>query len=152
MGSISFAVMVGECRMKGPVSSSRRPRRSQHGMPVKRTPVLDNVKDLAVASRRACWARKVSSAVGFARALSPCTIRSQAAAITATTVVGVDDPYISPYTDPPLTTVRQPMRQMGRMAMETLLQIFAGAESGHDIKVPGELIVRQSTALPKESK
>jgi len=67
-------------------------------------------------------------------------------------VVGFDDLYISQYTDPPLTTVRQPMRQMGRMAMETLLQIFAGAESGHDIKVPGELIVRQSTAPPKESK
>ena len=65
-------------------------------------------------------------------------------------VVGFDDLYISQYLYPPLTTVRQPMRQMGRMAMETLLRIFAGAESGHDIKVPGELIVRQSTAPPKE--
>jgi DNA-binding LacI/PurR family transcriptional regulator len=65
-------------------------------------------------------------------------------------VVGFDDLYISQYLDPPLTTVRQPMRQMGRLAMETLLQIFAGAESGHDIKVPGELIVRQSTAAPRE--
>ena len=33
-------------------------------------------------------------------------------------VVGFDDLYISQYLDPPLTTVRQPMRQMGRMAME----------------------------------
>jgi DNA-binding LacI/PurR family transcriptional regulator len=66
-------------------------------------------------------------------------------------VVGFDDLYISQYLNPPLTTVRQPMRQMGRMAMETLLQIFAGADSGHDIKVPGELIVRQSTAPPKEN-
>jgi DNA-binding LacI/PurR family transcriptional regulator len=66
-------------------------------------------------------------------------------------VVGFDDLYISQYLYPPLTTVRQPMRQMGRMAMETLLRIFAGAESGHDIKVPGELIVRQSTAPPKEN-
>jgi DNA-binding LacI/PurR family transcriptional regulator len=65
-------------------------------------------------------------------------------------IVGFDDLYISQYLDPPLTTVRQPMRQMGRMAMETLLQIFAGAESGHDIRVPGELIVRKSTAPPKE--
>jgi len=65
-------------------------------------------------------------------------------------VVGFDDLYISQYLNPPLTTVRQPMRQMGRLAMETLLQIFAGAESGHDIKVPGELIVRQSTAPPRE--
>ncbi len=66
-------------------------------------------------------------------------------------VVGFDDLYISEYLDPPLTTVRQPMRQMGRMAMETLLQIFSGADSGHDLKVPGELIVRQSSAPPKES-
>jgi DNA-binding LacI/PurR family transcriptional regulator len=66
-------------------------------------------------------------------------------------VVGFDDLYISQYLNPPLTTVRQPMRQMGRMAMETLLKIFAGAESGIDIKVPGELVVRQSTAPPKES-
>ena len=36
-------------------------------------------------------------------------------------VVGFDDLYISKYLNPPLTTVRQPMRQMGRMAMETLL-------------------------------
>lgn len=70
---------------------------------------------------------------------------------TDISVVGFDDLYISQYLDPPLTTVRQPMRQMGRMAMETLLQIFAGAESGHDIKVPGELIVRESTAPPKEA-
>jgi len=67
-------------------------------------------------------------------------------------VVGFDDLYFSQYLDPPLTTVRQPMRQMGRLAMETLLKIFAGADSGHDIKVPGELIVRRSTAPPKENK
>lgn len=65
-------------------------------------------------------------------------------------VVGFDDLYISQYLDPPLTTVRQPMREMGCMAMETLLHILAKAASGHDIKVPGELIVRASTAPPKE--
>jgi DNA-binding LacI/PurR family transcriptional regulator len=65
-------------------------------------------------------------------------------------IVGFDDLYISQYLDPPLTTVRQPMRQMGRMAMETLLQIFAGADSEHDIRLPGELVVRRSTAAPKE--
>src|SRR6185436_11670956 len=42
-------------------------------------------------------------------------------------VVGFDDLYISHYLNPPLTTLRQPMRQMGNMAMEALLQIFAGA-------------------------
>ena len=64
-------------------------------------------------------------------------------------IAGFDDLYISQYLDPPLTTVRQPMRQMGSMAMDTLLQIIANAKSGHDIAVPGELIVRGSTAPPK---
>jgi len=65
-------------------------------------------------------------------------------------IVGFDDLYISRYLDPPLTTVRQPMRQMGSIAMRTLLDILAEVNSEHDIKVPGELIVRGSTAPPRE--
>src|SRR6476646_1743260 len=65
-------------------------------------------------------------------------------------LVGFDDLPIVRYTDPPLTTVHQPMPQMGRLAMETLLDILAGSNSTHNIKVPGELIVRESTAPPKE--
>ena len=65
-------------------------------------------------------------------------------------LIGFDDLPIVRYTDPPLTTVRQPMPQMGRLAMETLLDILAGSRSNHNIKVPGELIVRGSTVPPKE--
>jgi DNA-binding LacI/PurR family transcriptional regulator len=64
-------------------------------------------------------------------------------------VIGFDDLKIVKYTDPQLTTVRQPMPQMGRLAMETLLDILAGSESNHNVKVPGELIVRGSTAPPR---
>ena len=64
--------------------------------------------------------------------------------------MGFDDLYISHYLNPPLTTVRQPMRQMGRMAMETLLDLLSGGRREHNLKVPGELIVRESTAPPKE--
>jgi DNA-binding LacI/PurR family transcriptional regulator len=67
-------------------------------------------------------------------------------------VVGFDDLYISQYLEPPLTTVRQPMRQMGRMAMETLLHIFDGPHSTHNLRVEGQLVVRQSTAPPKEDR
>ncbi|HTS60397.1 MAG TPA: LacI family DNA-binding transcriptional regulator [Candidatus Acidoferrales bacterium] len=67
-------------------------------------------------------------------------------------VAGFDDLYISQYLEPPLTTVRQPMRQMGRMAMETLLHIFDGPYSTHNLRVEGQLIVRQSTARPKENR
>ena len=67
-------------------------------------------------------------------------------------LIGFDDLYISQYLEPPLTTVRQPMRQMGRMAMETLLHIFDGPHSTHNLRVEGQLIVRQSTAPPKENR
>jgi len=65
-------------------------------------------------------------------------------------IVGFDDLYISRYLNPPLTTVRQPMHEMGRMAMETLLDLLAGGRREHNLKVPGDLIVRESTAPPKE--
>ncbi len=65
-------------------------------------------------------------------------------------VAGFDDLYIGQYLEPPLTTVRQPMREMGRMAMETLLKIFAGESGAHNVRVEGQLIVRGSTAGPKE--
>ena len=65
-------------------------------------------------------------------------------------IAGFDDLYISRYLNPPLTSVRQPMRQMGRMAMETLLDLLSGGRREHNLKVPGELIVRESTAPPKE--
>jgi DNA-binding LacI/PurR family transcriptional regulator len=66
-------------------------------------------------------------------------------------LIGFDDLYIAQYIEPALTTIRQPMRQMGRMAMETLLHLLAGSESAHSIKVPGELIIRESTAPPKKT-
>jgi DNA-binding LacI/PurR family transcriptional regulator len=66
-------------------------------------------------------------------------------------LIGFDDLAIVGYTDPPLTTVRQPMARMGRMAMETLFDILAGSRSNHNLKVPGELVVRESTAPPRAS-
>jgi len=67
-------------------------------------------------------------------------------------VVGFDDLHFSEYLDPPLTTVRQPMPLMGRMAMETLLSLLDGEEIEQSRKVTGELMVRASTAPPKGSR
>jgi len=64
-------------------------------------------------------------------------------------LAGFDDIQLAGYFDPPLTTVRQPTRQMGRLAMETLLALFADPAPEHNIRLRGELIVRQSTAPPK---
>jgi DNA-binding LacI/PurR family transcriptional regulator len=64
-------------------------------------------------------------------------------------LVGFDDLFIASYTQPPLTTVRQPRRKMGRMAMESLLGLMSGQKSAGTISVPAALIVRGSTAPPR---
>ncbi len=65
-------------------------------------------------------------------------------------ITGFDDLFFAKYTAPPLTTVRQPMREMGRMALETLVLLCDGGEPQHNVQARGEVIVRQSTAAPKE--
>jgi len=64
-------------------------------------------------------------------------------------VVGFDDLFIASYTSPSLTTISQPMRQMGRMAMDILIKLFSGLNSKTNIKVQGQLIERESTAPPR---
>ncbi len=64
-------------------------------------------------------------------------------------VTGFDDLFFAAYIEPPLTTVRQPMRRMGKMAMESLLNLMSGEESIAQVKVEAELIVRGSTARVK---
>jgi len=62
-------------------------------------------------------------------------------------VVGFDDIDIATYYDPPLTTIRQPRRQLGEEAASTLLQRL-NRENVATIKQPlaVELIERSSTA------
>ena len=65
-------------------------------------------------------------------------------------LVGFDDLFISSYVEPPLTTIRQPMRVMGRQAMDVMLKLLAGEDSDDVITVKGDLIVRSSTAQPSD--
>ncbi len=65
-------------------------------------------------------------------------------------IAGFDDLFFSAYTEPPLTTVRQPMRRMGHMAMESLLKLMEGKDSMAQINIDAELVVRQSTARPRK--
>lgn len=60
-------------------------------------------------------------------------------------ITGFDDLFFASYLAPPLTTVRQPMRAMGQMAIENLLKLMAGEDSVPQIRVAAELIVRGST-------
>jgi DNA-binding LacI/PurR family transcriptional regulator len=61
-------------------------------------------------------------------------------------VVGFDDLFLASYTQPPLTTVRQPMRRMGQLAMEHLVKLMSRETSVVKIEIEPELIIRESTA------
>jgi len=62
-------------------------------------------------------------------------------------VVGFDDTHLARRSSPPLTTVRQPLREMGAVALRTALQLAAGqkVDSPH-VELATELVVRGSTA------
>ena len=61
-------------------------------------------------------------------------------------VVGFDDSALMNCTDPPLTTVRQPIEPMGRMVIELLVSQIAGTARPHDeLLFEPELVVRGST-------
>ena len=62
-------------------------------------------------------------------------------------VVGFDDTPVARLAAPPLTTVRQPLREMGAVAVRTALRLAAGEPvDSHHVELATELVVRQSTA------
>jgi DNA-binding LacI/PurR family transcriptional regulator len=67
-------------------------------------------------------------------------------------VSGFDDLLVASYTAPPLTTIRQPMKQMGRRAAEILLGLLRGETAKRSVTFSGELVVRESTAPLRNSR
>jgi DNA-binding LacI/PurR family transcriptional regulator len=62
-------------------------------------------------------------------------------------VVGYDDSVFMSCTDPPLTTVRQPIEAIGRAAVEMLTgQIEGSAVSPNELFFEPEIVARGSTA------
>ncbi|MFD9244883.1 substrate-binding domain-containing protein, partial [Streptomyces sp. NPDC059556] len=62
--------------------------------------------------------------------------------------VGVDDSAIARHMDPPLTSVRQPIEEMGRTMARLLLQEIAAPSEPDDQPrrmLPTELVVRASS-------
>jgi DNA-binding LacI/PurR family transcriptional regulator len=64
-------------------------------------------------------------------------------------VIGFDDIFFASYLNPPLTSVRQPMKDLGRRAMQLLLALLRKEETERTILVSGELVIRGSTAAPR---
>lgn len=68
----------------------------------------------------------------------------------AMSVVGFDDMLYAPLLAPPLTTMRQPLREMGRVATKLLLRLIAGEPVEHvRVELATPLIQRASSAPPR---
>jgi LacI family transcriptional regulator len=64
-------------------------------------------------------------------------------------VVGFDDLPEARWSSPPLTTVRQPLSEMGTLAARTILRLAQGDEiESPRLELATELVVRDSTARP----
>src|SRR5207245_5713113 len=66
-------------------------------------------------------------------------------------VVGYDDLPMAAWTSPPLTTVRQPIVEKGRVAARLLIQRLQGKVVTSPPPLRTSLVVRGSTSRPKEA-
>ncbi|MEO5860413.1 MAG: LacI family DNA-binding transcriptional regulator [Pyrinomonadaceae bacterium] len=85
------------------------------------------------------------SAIGAIRALIEMGLRVP----EDVSVLGFDDIYAAAFHNPALTTIRQPLFEMGSIAAKTLLERLAnGFEGGvpQEVSVEPTIVVRQSTA------
>lgn len=63
-------------------------------------------------------------------------------------IIGFDDLPDARLMRPPLTTVRQPVEEKGRLAAEMLVAAIDGADPVRHVTLPTELVVRQSVDSP----
>ena len=65
-------------------------------------------------------------------------------------VIGCDNITAASYVRPSLTTIALPIYEMGVAAMETMLKLFAGEDCPPVRVLPSTLVMRQSTAPPRQ--
>jgi LacI family transcriptional regulator len=81
------------------------------------------------------------AAIGAIRALEDLNLRIPA----DVSIIGFDDISAASYTSPRLTTIRQPLAEIGRIATQALLSRI------HDTLPPRDQIVVQPTLVVRES-
>ena len=88
------------------------------------------------------------AAIGCIRALHDAGLRVP----QDVSVVGFDDIKEAAFQTPSLTTIRQPLRQMGELAVKLLLKQLrtSNAKTPAQVAVEPELIVRESTCPSRE--
>lgn len=117
---------------------------------------LESTPELGYPYGKALLARQVPftalfayndiSAIGAIRAFQEAGLRIPA----DVSVVGFDDISLASFSIPTLTTVRQPLLKMGRIAAQTVIdRIEERAPFVAEIAVEPELVIRSSTAAPR---
>jgi DNA-binding LacI/PurR family transcriptional regulator len=66
-------------------------------------------------------------------------------------VVGFDDLFFAASLQPPLTSFRQPKKELGKQAMQLLLAILKGQPAQRKVVLRGELVVRGSSSKPYQA-
>jgi LacI family repressor for deo operon, udp, cdd, tsx, nupC, and nupG len=97
----------------------------------------------------AVFAASDMMAIGFMRSVHDAGLRVP----DDVSVVGYDGIVFADFTEPPLTTVRQPREAMGRAAVELLLQLIENREAdpapANVLHLPVALRLARSTAAPR---
>lgn len=95
----------------------------------------------------AVFAASDATALGVMEATRRCGLRVP----EDLSIAGFDDTIMASVSTPSLTTVRQPLQDMGRVALRTLLRLIAGETlDSHHVELATNLVVRNSTAQAKE--
>lgn len=64
-------------------------------------------------------------------------------------ITGFDDNVLARFTDPPLTTVRMPLGDMGKVAVQILLALINGErDHPNNVVLPAEVVARESSGGP----
>ena len=107
--------------------------------------VIAGLLDAGTALPRAIVCASDQTAIGVMHALGQRGIRvPQDVAVT-----GFDDVPVARHLRPPLTTVRQPMQELGAKAFEVLHARISGGASEPDIVLPVQLVIRESCGCPR---
>jgi LacI family transcriptional regulator len=109
--------------------------------------VIEALLDARLKLPRAILCANDQTALGVIHALAQRGIRvPQDVAIT-----GFDDVPVARHLHPPLTTVRQPMQELGATAFEVLYERISAGGGQRDVVLPVEFVVRESCGCTSPS-
>lgn len=102
--------------------------------------VIDTLLDAGRKLPRAILCANDQTALGAIHALARHGLRVP----DDVAVTGFDDVPVARHLHPPLTTVRQPMQELGAMAFDVLYSKISTGKADNDVVLPVQLIVRES--------